>query len=239
MEQVTVRNPGAGALLIETGDGRILVDAFNTIVEPVEIFPGDIILFTHDDGDHFSPESLPEILGREITVVGPPSIVKPILMLNKAGIEQVQALYSNPYSEPASIELDSVRITCYHTRHFNHWEPIHNSYLLEASGKRIYITGDSWMTGEQAGIIGETDAVICNLVDEGYLKGTEEAGAALQHNLSYLLKVRSEGRTKKVIGIHLLDFDGAVDAEEMNKLTEGCGLSGIIIPTGSHQVIRI
>jgi len=239
VDRITVRNPGIGALIMETKGRRILVDAFNAILEPVEVFPGDIILFTHDDGDHFSPESLPEIHGRDIAIVGPPSIVKPILMHKKADIGQIEVLYSNPFSEPAAVEMGNVGITCFNTRHFNHWEPIHNSYLLEADGKRIYITGDSLMTEEQAEITGETDVVVCNLVDEGYLKGEEKAKAAIQHNLSYLLKVRSRGRTRKVIGIHLLGFEGTVDAEEMKRLVEGYGFDDIIIPASPQQEIFI
>jgi|LSQX01.1.fsa_nt_gb L-ascorbate metabolism protein UlaG (beta-lactamase superfamily) len=239
MERVTVMNLGIGALMIEAVDRRILIDAFNTIIKPEAILPGDVLIFTHDDGDHFSTDSLPVVKGMNITIIGPPSIVKPILLQKKADLEQIEVLYTNKYDKPSSISLDDINIICYHTKHFNHWDPIHNSYLIELLGKRLYITGDSVMTKEQAEIIGETDVVICNLVDEAYLKAKEEANVAIHHNLSYLLKVRSEGKTKKVIGAHLLDFNWTVEADDMKKLVEEYRFNDVIIPVSTKQKIII
>ncbi len=177
--------------------------------------------------------------GKNITIVGPPSIVVPILKQKKAELEQIEVLYTNQYDKPASLSLDTINIVCYHTNHFNHWDPIHNSYLIEMLGKRFYITGDSELTKEQAEVLGETDAVICNLVEEGFLNGREEANVAIHHILSTLLKVKSQGITKKVIGVHLLDFDWSVDASEMKKLVEDYGFSNIIIPVSTKQKIMI
>lgn len=239
MVRVSVRNLGVSALMIEGGGRRIQVDAFNDLIEPTKVLTGDILLFTHDDGDHFCPDRLPVVKNMDITIAGPPSIVKPILMQNKADIEQIEVLYTNKYAKRDSISFDNIKIYCFNTQHFNHWDPIHNSYLIEISGKRIYITGDSELTKEQAENIGETDAVICNLVDEAYLKAEIDANTALHHNLSYLLKVRSEGRTKMVIGVHLLDFDWTVEASDMNKLVEAYGFSNIIISVDPNQKIMI
>lgn len=239
MEQITIRNPGVGALVIEAGERRILVDAFNTLTKPEEVLPGDILLFTHDDGDHFSPDKLPVVRGNHIIIIGPPSIVKPILMNEKADIEQIEVLYTNRYEEPASISLYNINIKCFHTYHFNHWDPIHNSYLIEMLGKKLYITGDSLMTKELAENIGETDAIICNLVEEGYLKAKEEEDVAIHHSLSYLLKIRSEAKTKMIIGIHLLDFTYTVDEHKMRKLVEDYGFRNIIIPVSSEEKIVI
>lgn len=239
MEQVVIRNIGVGALLIEAGDRRILIDVFNTLISPIEVLPGDIIIFTHDDGDHFSSDKLPVVKGMNIIIVGPPSIVMPILIQEKADLEQIKVLYTNQYDKPASISLDQINIICYHTNHFNHWDPIHNSYLIETLGKRLYITGDSVMTKEQAEIIGETDAVICNLVDEAYLKAKEESKVAIHYTLSYLLKISSEGMTKKVIGVHLLGNNWTVDANDMKDIVNNYGFSNVIIPISSNQKIII
>lgn len=122
MEQITVRNLGIGALLIEAWNRRILIDAFNTMIKPTEVLPGDILLFTHDDGDHFSPDQLPAVREQDILIIGPPSIVKPILLQKKAEFEQIEVLYTNNYAESASITIGNIKISCYHTNHFNHWD---------------------------------------------------------------------------------------------------------------------
>ncbi|NLO09080.1 MAG: hypothetical protein GX129_04330 [Clostridiales bacterium] len=239
MSELIIRNPGVGALLIEAGVRRILVDAFNTLINPIDILPGDIILFTHDDGDHFSPDKIPFIKGQNITILGPPSIVKPILVQEKVDLNQIEVLYSNSYAEPSNITFDSIKVTCYHTYHFNHWDPIHNSYLLEIFDKRLYITGDSLLTKEIAEIIGEMDAIVCNLVEQGYLKGLEESEVAIHHTLSYLLKVRTEGRAKKVIGIHLQSFPWSVDEHSMRELVKLNDFRNIIIPISPDEEITI
>jgi L-ascorbate metabolism protein UlaG (beta-lactamase superfamily) len=239
MEEFTIRNLGVSALLLEACNRRILVDAFNNVSKPIEVVAGDILLFTHDDLDHFCSDTLPVIKGLDITIVGPPSIVKPILIQEKADINQIEVLSTGNNAEPNSIKFDQINIICYHTRHFNHWDPIHNSYLIEVLGKRIYITGDSLFQKELAEIVGKTDVVICNLVEEGFLKGYEEANVAIHHTLSYLLKLRLEGMTRKIIGVHLLDADWTVDAGAMKRLIEEYDFHNIIIPTSTEQSMTI
>lgn len=239
MDQVTVMNLGVGALQIDTGERRILVDAFNSLTNPPVVLSGDIILFTHDDEDHFNPDILPDVKGQQVIIIGPPSILKPILIREKAKLEQIEALYSNNYAEPTNISLDYINICCYHTKHFNHWEPLHNSYLIKVHNKKLYITGDSLLTKELSEKIGETDAVICNLVEEGFLKATEAAEVSIQHTLSYLLKVRSEVKTKLIIGIHLLEFPWTVEGEALKTLVDINGFTNIIIPVSAKEKIVI
>ncbi len=237
MEKLTVTNLGVSALTIQGGNRRIMVDAFNSVNQPTEVLPGDLILFTHDDDDHFRAEKLPELKGIEVTIVGPPSIVKPILMLGKADIAQLECLSTGDNSVPTSISFGDIHIKCYHTTHFNGWDPIHNSYLLEISGKRLYITGDSLFTKELAETIGNTDAVICNLVEEGFLKGYTEGNIAIHHLLSYLLKLKAEGKTEQIIGVHLVNCPWTPDAEELNKLIKEYDFQGIVLPTSIEQNI--
>ncbi len=239
METITVTNLGVSALLIQAGDRRILVDAFNSVNEPLEVLSGDIILVTHSDDDHFKADKLPELKGLEVTIVGPPSIVKPILKLDKAELSQLECLSTGDNAVPDTLSLNDMHIKCYHTTHFNGWDPIHNSYLLEVTGKRLYITGDSLLTKELVEVIGETDAVICNLVEEGFLKGYTEGEVAIHHLLSYLLKVKAEGKTKKIIGVHLLHCPWTPDENEIMKLIEEYGFQDIILPISEKQNIVI
>ncbi len=240
MKNISIYNLGISALLIEAGNRRILIDAFNNLITPVNVLPKDIIVFTHCDDDHFCPERLPDLRGTDIIIIGPPTIVKPILLLKKANIEQIEVLYSGEQYAPATICIDSMNISCLRTKHFNHWDPLHISYVIEVSGKKIYITGDSIFTDEQKNIIGTVDAVVCNLVDEGFLRGSEEAKVANQHILSYLLKVRALMKNAKIIGVHLLEASFTVDAENLNNLVKLLGFDeSIIIPICPQQKVVI
>jgi L-ascorbate metabolism protein UlaG (beta-lactamase superfamily) len=239
MEKIEIRNLGVSAVEITSGSRRILVDAFHSLKPPEEIRPRDIILFTHDDDDHFNPQKLPDIRETDITLIGPPTILKPILELNKAKLDQIHILYSKDNQKPSIYNCEGISIKCYHTEHFNHWGALNNSYLLELEDRRIYITGDSLVTENLPSGLGEVDVIICSLVDEGYLKGLEDPRFAYHHNLSYLLSVSSEFKMAKIIGIHLLGFDGAVDAYKMKQLVEAYGFGHIFIPTDPLQIITV
>lgn len=239
MEKICINNLGVGALQIKIGGRRILVDAFNSLINPVDVLPKDVIVFSHDDADHFSPEKLPDLIGKDVVIVGPPTILKPILLLKKAEIEQIEVLYTNEFDVPAAANIDTIKITCFATQHFNCWSPLHNSYMIEVSGKRIYITGDSTISEQLVEKIGKVNAIVCNLVDEGFLRGQEEAKVANQHILSYLLKVRTLMKNAKVIGVHLLGADFTVDADDINILVVALGYDDIIIPISTQQQIII
>jgi L-ascorbate metabolism protein UlaG (beta-lactamase superfamily) len=239
METVAITNPGIGATIITAGSKRILIDACNTMIDAPQVLPGDIILFTHDDGDHFSADMLPDLRGTDMTIVGPPTILKPILSGKKADIDQVEVMYSNRDSEPASITVGEASLTCYHTGHFNHWDPIHNSYLIEVGGKRIFVTGDSEWTRTLADAVGKTDAIVANLVDEDFLKGRSESAGAISRTINYLRSIVSGSTTGQVIGVHLQLFPWTVSAEALAKAVDDAGLLGVVIPIAPDQRIEI
>lgn len=234
-----IRALGVGASEIQTDRIRLLVDAFHSLLPATEVRDGDIIIFTHDDADHFMPDKVPDLKGADVVFVGPPTIVKPLLELGKANLDQIKVLYTQDNGRPSYYTTKNVKISCFNTPHFNQWDPVHNSYLLEFSGKKVYITGDSLITKELASTIGDVDALICNLVDEGFLTGSEDPRFAIHHNLSYLLKILTILKPEKLIGVHLLDFDGTVDAGDMRKLVEDYSFDRIIIPCNSEEVILI
>ena len=239
MEHTYVRNPGVGALELKVGNSRILVDAFNSVNKSEEVRPGDIILFTHDDDDHFDPSKLPDISGLNVTVIGPPSIVKPLIESEKAQIEQIRSVYSQNNAHPTFIELEDICIKSFGTHHFLNWKPVHNSYMISHKLCSIYITGDSYLTKDFKDIAGSMDIVICNLVDEGYITKSEDPRFAVHHHLSYLLNIMSTYKPKKIIGTHLIGFDGTVDAGTMKKLVKDFGFEEILIPADSCEIYEL
>lgn len=239
MNGLEVRNPGVSALIIETANSRILVDAFNSLNPAEEVRTGDIIVFTHDDGDHFSPQLLPDIRDTDITIVGPPTILGPILELEKADLSQIKVLYSKNNKEPSRYSSKGICIHCFHTDHFNEWGALNNSYLIEFNERKLFITGDSTVSEELLTDLGEVDAIICSLVDEGYLKCQADQRYAIHHLLSYLLTISTRCKTSKIIGVHLLNFERTVDAVQMKKLIEDYGFGHIIIPTDPSQIVII
>lgn len=239
MGRVSVRNPGVGALEIMIRKARILVDAFNSVNVPEEVREGDIILFTHDDADHFDPSKLPDLTGRSVTIIGPPSIVKPLMEAGKAGIGQIRAAYSQNNADPVSVNIGEICIKIISTSHFMGWKPVHNSYMISDGQSCIYITGDSFLTKKIKEVASDMDIVICNLVDEGYITKRDDPRYAIHHHLSYLLNIMSIFKPERVIGVHLIDFEGTVDPTEMKKLINDYGFGEISIPVDRSEILEI
>lgn len=239
MEHIFLRNPGVGAIELEVAYTRILVDAFNSVNEPAEIRDGDIILFTHDDADHFDPSRLPDLSGRSVTVIGPPTIVKPVLDAGKAAATQIIPAYSQNNAEPWTFTHGDICIKSFSTSHFMNWKPVHNSYMISHSRGSIYLTGDSYLTKDLKDIIGRVDIVVCNLVDEGYIKRRDDPRFAVHHHLSYMLNIMSDYKPKRIIGAHLIGFDGTVDPGSMKKLVNDYGFKEIVIPSDNNEVLGL
>lgn len=239
MPQLSIQNIGVSSIILTGMPRRLLVDAYNSITKSPGVMPGDILLFTHDDNDHFFPDAVPDIRGTDITIIGPPTIVKPLLEKDRTTLDQINVLYSIDNTSPASITIDQTRIVCYHTPHFNNWDPVHNSYLIEHEEIKIYITGDSVYSKELAETVGSTDVVICNIVEEGLLRGQAPEHVARHHCLSDLLHLQQNSGTKLIVGVHLLEFPWSVDAEKLMTLVSENGLTGIIIPVSTGEVIPV
>lgn len=239
MDTIKIRALGVGALEIKIGARRLLVDAINSINTVPELFAGDTLLFTHDDADHFNADSFPQLKKLDITIIGPPSIIKPIIENDIADLEQIKIMYSQTNYEPCTLELDGFRIKSFQTTHFLNWRPVHNSYLLEIGDNKIYLTGDNYLTKEMSDILTDIDVVICNLVDEGFIKGYEDPRFAIHHHMSYLLNIISTYSPKRIIGSHLINFPGTVKEEDMKKLVENYQFSQITIPISTDEIILV
>jgi Predicted Zn-dependent hydrolases of the beta-lactamase fold len=239
MEDLKIRALGVGAAEIKMGTKRILVDAFNSNNEAEELKNGDFILFTHDDLDHFMIESFPNVKNLDVVIIGPPSIVKPLLESDKASSDQIKVMFSGDNNSPVNFEFDGFLIKSFATPHFLKWKPIHNSYLVETEGYKLYITGDSYLTVDMQDKVEHIDYVICNLVDQGFITHTEDSRFAIHHHLSYLLRIISDFKPKKIVGMHLLNFDGTVNASDMKKLIEAYQFEDILIPSSKEEIISL
>lgn len=239
MDNIKIRVLGVGAFEFNIGGKRLFVDAFNSINPAEELTQGDIVICTHDDADHFSVSKFPDMRDLDIIIIGPPSIIKQLIENDKATIDHIKVIYSQNNKQPSFIEIDGLRIISFGTPHFLDWKPIHNSYLIEFNHCKIYITGDSYLTKDLKEIIGQVDVIICNLVDEGFITGKENPNYAIHHHMSYLLNMISDYKPQKIIGLHLINFDGTVNAYNMKKLIDDYQFNDIIIPTEVNEIISI
>lgn len=237
---IQIRNTACAGLIIEFEGRRVIIDAINTIGQVEKLLPQDILLFTHSDGDHFSVDNFPHIKGRDILVLGPQTIGYELLVANKLEEVLYKELYTFNNEQPQNIVIDNdVKVTCYNTPHFVGHNAVHNSYVLDIKGKRIYITGDSYLDGKLSGILSEIDCVVCNLVDEGYIKCTDDKRFAYYHHMSYLLNIKSIYNPTSIIAVHLTEFDGTVDAQKMKTLVDDSRIEGIYVLQSEEDIVEV
>lgn len=231
MSSVTISPLGISAARIENGDATLYVDAFADHAPPFEAHRADLILVTHDDGDHF----LPNLAARAAqqtgaTIVGPPSIAYPLLAEEGFPAERLEILYPIHLTKPIDQEVRGVRLRVYQTTHFNDWHPVHVSYLIEMGGKRIYATGDSYVIDGNDPDLQELDAILLNLV----LPEMDPAAYA-----DVVEDVQTRFRPRQIIANHLIGCDWTVTPDQLRREVEERGLARVVIPKTPHQAVEI
>lgn len=236
---VTIQLPGIGAASISIGERNIFVDAFNEHNSLPELKENDIILFTHDDGDHFSPTSLFSAVLPDNIIIGPPSIAYPLLSSGKVKSKQLQILYPPQVQEPGIENIDGVSISVFNTEHFYNWRPVHISFLIEYGDKKIYITGDSFLSPHHKKFLTGIDCIICNLLRGEVAEERMSKMEGTYHHISELLKIQYEYKPGLIICNHLLNCDWTVEPEDLNALIKKAGIKNIVVPLSEDEIVKI
>jgi L-ascorbate metabolism protein UlaG (beta-lactamase superfamily) len=158
---------------------RIDADDLTIYIDPWQLAdgsqPADLILITHDHGDHCSPEDVAKIQKEETVIVtiaasasklsGKINVVQPGDKLSIKGIdiEAVPAYNLTKFRSPGNP--------------FHPKEAGHVGFIVEINGIRIYHTGDADIIPEMESV--ETDVVLIP-VSGTYVMTAEEAVEAVK-----------------------------------------------------------
>ena len=108
--------------------------------------PPDLILITHEHGDHFSVPTLTELTGPNTIIVAPQSVYG---MLPPALQMKTKVMKNGDKQTFAGVAIDAVPE--YNTtpdRMMFHPKGRDNGYVLNLGGKRVYLAGDTEETPE-------------------------------------------------------------------------------------------
>ena len=103
--------------------------------------PPDLILITHEHGDHFSVPTLTELAGPNTIIVAPQSVYG---MLPAALQAKTKVMKNGDKGNYAGVPIEAV--VEYNTtpaRQMYHPKGRDNGYVLSLGGKRIYLAGDT------------------------------------------------------------------------------------------------
>lgn len=234
-----VRNLGIGGVEIQLPHRSIFVDAFNSVMPPPELTPGDLVLFTHDDADHFHPGKLSQAITPENIIVAPPSIVLPLWETQRVSPGQLKILYPKEYHNPEYLQLDDLAIKVFNTEHFVGWHNIHVSFLIEQGNSRVYITGDSSYRRENLEELKGVDCLIFSLLKEEIVKETMDRKFGVYHHICQLQEVMESLQPKKLMVNHLLDCPWAISPWVMKKEIADLKMENIHIATDNQQWVSL
>jgi L-ascorbate metabolism protein UlaG (beta-lactamase superfamily) len=167
-ERITVTLLYNAGVMIEAEDTRIYIDPFD-LPSNYSNFPADLILVTHDHGDHYDPSSI-DLIKTENTRLFFPAIMS---------LEAAQYGADSVHPED-HFTFDNFDVTCFYMytmpgsdQSSHPQENNYTSYIIEFEGFSIFHAGDSWNIFEYMQLIDEIDLVLlplgpgCQTMTEG------------------------------------------------------------------------
>ena len=128
-----------------TGKQILYVDPFEITKDTHD---ADIICFTHDHFDHFSPKDIAKVIKEDTTLVMPESMAAKAAELSCGSVKTV---VPGTRLELGDIVLEAVAA-------YNKWKPFHPKkngwvgYIFTIDGVRIYVAGDTDSTEENQAV---------------------------------------------------------------------------------------
>lgn len=234
MPPITITMLGLAAVKISDGRTNVYADAFFS-KHPIAPFDGSdasIVLVTHDHADHYDAGAVAAVARRSrAMVVGPPSIAYPLLVDHGLPAERLRILYHQDPHTPVRTEACGVTIEAYSSLHFNDGDnmTIHNSYLLEMGGRRIYVTGDSNRISTRVKRLQNVDALLYNLV-------------VFDKDLSRVSELETAVNTfapKLLLPTHVIGCDWTIPPAELRREVERRDLRSVRVIEDSQGALVI
>lgn len=144
--EIVVHPVSHASFVMETPAGVIYVDPVGPVEQYEDLPRPDLILITHEHGDHFDPEALSEITGPAAQMV--------VNLAVYDALPQELKMMSQRLSNGESTDVLGVDIRAVPAYNITegrldyHPEGRGNGYVFEIDGRRIYIAGDTEGTEE-------------------------------------------------------------------------------------------
>ncbi|QFT61471.1 MBL fold metallo-hydrolase [Roseivivax sp. THAF30] len=168
---VTVHPVEHASFVLETPSGTIYVDTVGD-ADLYSDFPApDLILITHEHGDHYNAETLTALAGEETQIVTNPAVFD---MLPEELASRATSMANGDSGEMMGIAIDAIPAHNTTEDRMNfHPEGRDNGYVLDWGGFRMYISGDTEVTDEMRALENIDVAFVC--MNLPFTMGVEQA----------------------------------------------------------------
>lgn len=207
-------------VMIEVDDVRIYIDPLYIPSNYTEL-PADVILITHDHGDHYSPSDIRDIITNDTLFICPENMTHAIDRFNGTGVTPGD---SNMFGDINITAFDLYvpdypsGLPTFHPQSAN-W----TSFLIEIDGFTIYHAGDNKYIPEYEQLTGKIDVAFLPIYfDPGF--------GALNESLLPIVEAIDMIQPTIVIPTHFTDLNREIFIDEYcilieNTVTEVLNLS--------------
>ncbi|MHA7875856.1 MBL fold metallo-hydrolase [Roseivivax sp.] len=156
---ITVHPVEHASFVLETPSGVIYVDTVGD-AERYGDFPApDLVLITHEHGDHYNAETLSALVGEGTQIVTNPAVFD---MLPEELAAKATSMANGDSGEMLGIAISAVPAHNTTEERMNfHPEGRDNGYVLDWDGFRMYISGDTEVTDEMRALENIDVAFVC------------------------------------------------------------------------------
>ncbi|ETX14982.1 beta-lactamase [Roseivivax halodurans JCM 10272] len=189
--EITVHPVSHASFVMETPKGVIYVDPVGGAEAYSDLPAPDLILITHEHGDHYEADTLSALVGEGVHLVTNPA-VGDMLPEDLAGMSEQIGNGESTEWEGLSIEA----IPAYNTteeRQNVHPEGRDNGYILGFAGFRVYISGDTEVTPDMQALEDIDLAFVC--MNLPFTMSAEQAAEGVNaFNPTYVYPYHYRGR---------------------------------------------
>ena len=144
--ELVVHPVSHASLVMETPGAIVYVDPVGGADAYADLPAPNMVLITHEHGDHYDPDTLAAIIGEETRLITNPAVFG---MLPGELRERATALGNGDEADTETLRLNAVpAYNLTEGRLEFHPEGRDNGYIMTTDGTRIYIAGDTEATPE-------------------------------------------------------------------------------------------
>jgi L-ascorbate metabolism protein UlaG (beta-lactamase superfamily) len=139
--EISIHPISHASFVMQTPNGVIYVDPVGDAAQYADFPAPDLILITHEHGDHYSAETLAGIMGDSTAIIANPAV----FAMLPADMQTVTTALANGESNTAGgISIDAIPAYNISPDRLNfHPQGRDNGYVLGIDGLRIYVSGDT------------------------------------------------------------------------------------------------
>ncbi|MFD1343496.1 MBL fold metallo-hydrolase [Litorisediminicola beolgyonensis] len=173
---ITVHPLDHASFVMETPKGTIYVDPVGDPARYAEFPPADLILITHEHGDHYNAETLTALMGENTSLITNPA-VHDMLPADLASGAMTLANGESHDWDGLGIDAIAAHNTTEDRMNF-HPEGRDNGYVLSFEGFRVYISGDTEPTEDMLALENIDVAFLC--MNLPFTQTAEQAAEAVK-----------------------------------------------------------